>query len=81
LLISARDIDRLRLIKRVASSYKFTCQQVVELVKIQRFGEASVQTAVLCYPNLVDPESFLTVVVPVFPYQEDKVNITTKLGL
>lgn len=75
-----RDVDRLRIIKRVASNYKLTCAQLIELVKIQRFGQASVDTAVLCYGQLVDPENFGQVLA-IYPYPEDKVAITTKLGL
>lgn len=61
-LFTQRDTDRLRIIKRVAGSYKLTCAQLIELVKIQRFGSASVDTAVLCYSTLVDPDHFNEVI-------------------
>eukprot|EP00005_Dracoamoeba_jomungandri_P006021 CAMPEP_0174262400 /NCGR_PEP_ID=MMETSP0439-20130205/12952_1 /TAXON_ID=0 /ORGANISM="Stereomyxa ramosa, Strain Chinc5" /LENGTH=89 /DNA_ID=CAMNT_0015347099 /DNA_START=8 /DNA_END=273 /DNA_ORIENTATION=- len=68
----AGDRDRLRLVTAAAEGHKFTCAQVQQLVEAQHFGDAQTQTSVLCYPNIVDPENFESVVLAAYPYDEDR---------
>ncbi|KAL6071667.1 hypothetical protein QOT17_006099 [Balamuthia mandrillaris] len=76
-----RDKDRLRLVTAAAESHRFTCEQVKELVEMQHFGEAKTMTAVLTYPNLVDPENFEEVVLQAYQFAEDKEQVRSALGL
>jgi hypothetical protein len=55
--------------------------QVAELVEVQHFGEAKTMTGVLCHPKLVDPDNFESVVVAAYPYDEDKTEVRSALGL
>jgi hypothetical protein len=67
------DQDRLRLIRAAANSFRFSCSQLVELVRVQRYGNARNKTAILLYPNLVDPQNFESQVLPEYKrYREDR---------
>jgi len=75
-----KDVDRLRLIRRVALNYSMSCAELKELVEVQRFGSGAVDTVVLVYPKLRDPELVENVVIASFKYQEDKDAIKTRLA-
>lgn len=39
------------------------------------------QTAIMCYVKLRDPENFVATILPGFPYEEDRKEIREKLNL
>jgi len=73
------DKDRLRLLKQLAANYKVTSEQVKTLVQIQHYGDPKIQTAILLYPVVVDPQNFLPVLDLYQP--PDKADIKKQLKL
>lgn len=69
------DKDRIRIINNAIRSHSFTCDQVAELVKVQRFGEGRTQTAILMYPVVQDKENFEKKVISLFKYDDEKASI------
>eukprot|EP01099_Mayorella_cantabrigiensis_P003138 TRINITY_DN2437_c0_g9_i1.p1 TRINITY_DN2437_c0_g9~~TRINITY_DN2437_c0_g9_i1.p1 ORF type:complete len:116 (-),score=37.05 TRINITY_DN2437_c0_g9_i1:463-759(-) len=76
------DKDRLRLMNRTASAgFRYTCENVKELIEVQHFGEATLATAIKLYPSTVDQQNYLTVVIPAFKFPEHQAEVKAKLGL
>jgi hypothetical protein len=77
-----RDQDRVRIIKAaIQSGYTFTTDQVVELVRVQRYGTARNQTAILLHPKCTDKELYTSKVLPEFKYKEDLDEVKEALKL
>mmetsp|Transcript_114864 Transcript_114864/g.161370 ORF Transcript_114864/g.161370 Transcript_114864/m.161370 type:complete len:98 (-) Transcript_114864:34-327(-) len=74
------DKDRLRLVCTAADSFRFTCDQLKELVEVQHYGEALRTTAINIYPKLEDPDNF-DMVLQCYKYEEDREEIREALGL
>jgi hypothetical protein len=56
--------------------------QLVEVIRVQRYGNARNKTAILLYPNLVDPQNFESQVLPEYMrYKEDLEEVKKGLGL
>jgi len=74
-----RDNDRIRLIRQVAINYTLTCAEVKELAEAQRYGQSAVDTVVLSFPKLSDPQG-IGLVIESFKYPEDKAQIRSQLA-
>jgi hypothetical protein len=54
----------------------------VELIRVQRYGNARNKTAILIYPKLVDPQNFESQVLPEYQkYKEDYEEVKRGVGL
>jgi hypothetical protein len=54
----------------------------VEVIRVQRYGNARNKTAILLYPNLLDPQNFESQVLPEYMrYKEDLEEVKKGLGL
>jgi hypothetical protein len=54
---------------------------VVELVRVQRYGTARNQTAILLHPKCTDKELYTSKVLPEFKYKEDLDEVKEALKL
>ena len=52
------DRDRLRVIRSVATNYRFTSTQAIQMLQASHFGGAGVEAALLLYPRLTDRENW-----------------------
>eukprot|EP01097_Dermamoeba_algensis_P000810 TRINITY_DN1293_c0_g1_i3.p1 TRINITY_DN1293_c0_g1~~TRINITY_DN1293_c0_g1_i3.p1 ORF type:complete len:116 (-),score=33.63 TRINITY_DN1293_c0_g1_i3:94-441(-) len=75
------DKDRIKLVKRTKDNFHFSCKQVRELIEVQHYGEAAVQTAILLYPKIVDNSQYVEEVINHLKFPDDKAEVRKALGL
>lgn len=69
----------MRLIRRVGVNYSLSSADLKELVDTMSYGQAAVDTVVMMFSRLRDPDG-VDAVIDAFTYPEDKVAIRSKLG-